>query len=91
MICEKCGSDNVNIQITTESKLVTKHHGIIWWLCIGWWWIPIKWLFLTVPALFVAIFIGKRKKSKILITKWQFAKNVVITGKLNKKSLLLEQ
>lgn len=64
MICEKCGSDNINIQITTETKLVTKHHGIIWWICIGFWWVPIKWIFLTVPALLAAIFIGKRKKIK---------------------------
>lgn len=64
MTCPKCNSENVNIQIVNEQKLVTKHHGIIWWLCIGWWWIFVKWLFLTIPALFVAIFIGKRKKIK---------------------------
>ena len=62
MNCPKCGSENVNIQVVNEQKLVTKHHGLLWWLCIGWWWIPVKWLFLTVPALFAAIFIGKRKK-----------------------------
>lgn len=64
MNCPKCGSENVNVQVVNEQKLVTKHHGIIWWICVGWWWIPVKWLFLTVPALFAAIFIGKRKKIK---------------------------
>lgn len=64
MRCSKCSSDNVNIQIVNEQKLVTKHHGIIWWLCIGWWWIFVKWLILTIPALIFAIFVGKRKKIK---------------------------
>ena len=64
MTCPKCGSNNTNVQVVNEQKLVTKHHGIFWWIFVSWWWIPVKWLFLTVPALFVAIFIGKRKKIK---------------------------
>lgn len=64
MNCLKCGSENVNIQVVNEQKLTTKHHGIFWWLLVGWWWIPLKWLYLTIPALFAAIFIGKRKKIK---------------------------
>ncbi len=62
MTCPKCKSENVNIQVVSEQKLVTKHHGLIWWLCIGWYWVPIKWIFLTIPALIFAIFVGKRKK-----------------------------
>ena len=64
MKCIKCGSENVSIQVVNEQKLVTKHHGIIWWLCIGWWWVFVKWLFLTIPALIFTIFVGKRKKIK---------------------------
>lgn len=65
MVCPKCNSDNVTVQIVNESKLITKHHGILWWLFIGWWWLFIKWLFLTIPALIFKIFgIGKRKKIK---------------------------
>lgn len=64
MVCPSCGSKNVNVQIVTESKLVDRHHGIIWWLCVGWWWIFFKWLFLTVPALLAKIFIPKRQKMK---------------------------
>lgn len=65
MTCSKCNSENVNIQVVNESKLVTKHHGIIWWLCIGWWWIFVKWLIFTIPALIFKIFgIGKRQKIK---------------------------
>lgn len=69
MKCKKCGSENVNIQVVNESQLVTKHHGIIWWIFIGWWWIPVKWLCLTIPALFATIFIGKRKKIKNIMKK----------------------
>ena len=64
MRCPNCGSDNVNIQVVNEAKLVTKHHGVIWWLLVGWWWIFVKWIFFTLPALLAAIFIGKRKKIK---------------------------
>lgn len=63
MKCPKCQSENVNIQIINEVKMVTKHHSIIWWLLIGWWWIPIKWLFLTIPALLFKIFHQKDKKT----------------------------
>ena len=73
MNCPKCGSENVNIQVVNEQKLVTKHHGLLWWLCIGW--IPVKWLFLTVPALFAAIFIGKRKKIKNKIKTMRVCQN----------------
>lgn len=63
MTCPKCNSENINIQVVNESHLKNAHHGIIWWLLIGWWWIFIKWLVFTVPALIFKIFgIGKKKK-----------------------------
>ena len=64
MTCPKCGSTHVNVQMVTETQLVTKHRGILWWLFIGWWWLPFKWFFLTVPALIVKIFAPKRQKLK---------------------------
>ena len=73
--CPKCGSNNVNVQVVSESQLVTKHHGIIWWLLIGWWWIFIKWLVFTIPALLAAIFIGKRKKMKTVTKKVNVCQN----------------
>lgn len=73
--CPKCGSNNVSIQVVNETKLITKHHGILWWICIGWWWIPIKWIFLTIPALLAAIFIGKRKKVKNITKKKAVCQN----------------
>lgn len=64
MICPKCNSDNVSIQAVTETKLVTKHHSVIWWIFVGWWWLPFKWLFLTLPALIVKLFRPKRYKTE---------------------------
>ena len=65
MTCPKCGSNNVSIQVVNEAHLKNAHHGIIWWLCIGWWWIFIKWMIITVPALIFKIF-GSGKKKKIV-------------------------
>lgn len=64
MQCPKCNSTNVNVQIVTETKLKNKHHGIIWWLFVGWYWIPIKWLVFTLPALIFKIFGHKKQKVK---------------------------
>lgn len=63
MTCPKCGSNNVNVQMVSETRLVTKHHGILWWLFIGWWWLPVKWLFFTLPALIIKLFRPKRYKT----------------------------
>lgn len=64
MVCPKCKSENVNVQITNRVKVKTKHHGLFWWLFIGFWWVPIKWMFFTLPALLFAIF--GRKKQKVV-------------------------
>ncbi len=64
MVCPKCKSENVTVSVVTETQLKDKHHGILWWLCIGWWWVPIKWLCFTLPALIVKIFAPKRQKLK---------------------------
>ena len=64
MKCPVCGSENVNVQIVTETELKDKHHGVVWWLCIGWWWVPIWWLFFTIPALIIKIFAPKKQKLK---------------------------
>lgn len=64
MKCPVCGSENVTVQIVTETELKNKHHGVVWWLCIGWWWVPIWWLCFTIPALIIKIFAPKRQKLK---------------------------
>lgn len=66
MKCPKCKSENVSVQMVTETTLKEKKHGFIWWICVGWYWIPFKWLFLTVPALFIKIFSPKKYKTKVM-------------------------
>lgn len=64
MICPRCGSENVNVQMVSESQIKNKHHNILWWIFIGWWWIFIKWIIFTIPALIVKIFAPKKQKLK---------------------------
>ena len=64
MKCPKCGSTNVNVQVVTETQLKNKHHGIFWWIFIGWWWIPVKWIGFFGLALLAKIFAPKRQKLK---------------------------
>ena len=61
MVCPKCNGDNVNTQIINETHIKNKHHGVCWWLLVGWWWVPCKWFFFTVPALIFAIFCRRKK------------------------------
>lgn len=63
MKCPKCGSENVTVQVVTETELKEKKRGFFWWLLIGWWWLPVKWLIFTLPALIVKIFAPKRYKT----------------------------
>lgn len=63
MICPKCNSNNVNANVVNEVTLKNQHHGIAWWICVGWWWVFIKWIVFTVPALILAIFGHKKQKA----------------------------
>lgn len=73
MVCPRCGSGNVNIQVIQENrwsvtKTKTKYktgHGCLWWMLVGWWWWIIDlfiWIFAFIPRLIVAIIGGMRKK-----------------------------
>lgn len=62
MICQKCNSQNVNIQIVNESHLKRKHHSILYWLFIGWWLELFLWIFLTIPRLLFFLFVPRNKK-----------------------------
>lgn len=64
MQCPKCGSENVNAQMVSETVLKKKHHSIWYWLFIGWWLHPIMWLFLTLPMIIIKIFKPKNYKTK---------------------------
>lgn len=64
MICPKCGSDNVNVQVVSETKLKIKRHGLIYWLLIGWWLNLILWIFWTIPMLIFTLFRPRRYTMK---------------------------
>lgn len=66
MICPKCGSDNVTVQMVSTNELKKKRHGIFYWLLIGWWLKPILWVCLTMPMIIIKIFRPKKYK---MITK----------------------
>ena len=34
MVCKKCGSQNVTVQVVTETKVKEKNHVILWWICV---------------------------------------------------------
>ena len=60
MICPKCGSNNVSVQMVTDTQLKKKGHGVFYWLFFGWLIDLLLWIFLTVPMLIVKIFAPKR-------------------------------
>ena len=62
MKCPKCGCENVNVHAINEVKLKDVHHGILWWMFVGWWWVPVRWVVLTIPSLLFAIFGHKKQK-----------------------------
>ncbi len=64
MVCPKCGSEQVNAQMVSETQLLQKRHSILWWIFIGWWWLPVKWILLTLPALIVKLFSPKKYKTR---------------------------
>lgn len=81
MICPKCGSENVDVQLiqenqgrTIKTKTKTKNttrkgHGCLWWIFIGsWWWIIdlFLWCFAFLPRLIIHLKSGRKEKSKTI-------------------------
>lgn len=62
MKCSRCGSENVNVQMVTYSKLKNKHHSLFYWLFIGWWLHLLLWFFLTIPMILGKLFGHKKQK-----------------------------
>lgn len=65
MKCPKCGSENVNVQMVSETKL-KKKHGCLYWILVGWYLEPILWLFLTIPKLIYQLFKPRKYKTKTI-------------------------
>ena len=44
MVCPKCGSTYVNVNVINEVHEKPRH-GVLWWIFIGWWWRILWFLF----------------------------------------------
>lgn len=64
MQCPKCNSQQVTVQMVSETALKKKRHGIMYWLFFGWLIDLFLWLFLTLPMLIIAIFKPRKYKTK---------------------------
>lgn len=81
MVCPKCGSNSINVQMVSETQLLTKHRGIFWWICIGWWWLPVKWCCFTVLALIAKILPLVNTKLKLYINLCGYVRPVDTIGR----------
>lgn len=64
MICPKCGSEDVKVQVVSEEVVRVHKHGWVYWLCVSWWiWIfkAMFWL-LTSPYQLLKGAKGKTEK-----------------------------
>lgn len=82
MQCTKCGSNNVNIQMISEAQLRRKHHGIMYWLFIGWWLELLLWSFLTIPRFLCMLFGHKKQQIKTVHNKTAICQNCGSTWKI---------
>lgn len=64
MVCKKCGSEDVRVEVVTETSLREKKHGALYWICVGWWLKPLLWICFTMPMLIISIFKPKKYKTK---------------------------
>jgi len=58
MVCPKCKSQNVTVQVVSETSLYKKKKGLLWWLLVGWWWWIVElflWVCFTIPRLLIQI------------------------------------
>lgn len=58
MVCPKCKSQNVTVQVVSETSLYKKKKGMLWWLLVGWWWWIVElflWVCFTIPRLLIQI------------------------------------
>ncbi len=62
MKCVKCKSENVTVQMITDTHSKKQGHGILYWLCFGWFIDFLLWIFLTIPRILIALFMPKKQK-----------------------------
>jgi hypothetical protein len=66
MVCPKCGSESVSVQVTATEKSKPRH-GVVYWVFFGWYAHMLLWLFLTLPMLIWRL-IRPNRKSKTVTT-----------------------
>ena len=70
MLCKKCHSDRIHFTTVNQVHLKNKHHGVIYWLFLGWWLKPLLWFLFTIPMLIIKIFRPRkyRTRNKLVTT-----------------------
>ena len=63
MVCPKCKSEQVTVQMVSETNLKKKHHGVAYWLFFGWMLDMVLWIVLTLPMLIITIFKPRKYKT----------------------------
>ena len=62
LVCPMCGSNNVSIQMISESRMAKKGRGLLYWLFIGWWLEIWLWTCFFFIRFLIWIFGSKRQK-----------------------------
>lgn len=70
MVCEKCGSSNVTVQVVQETSLEKHRHSLVWWVLVGWWWLPFKWVYFTGIALIAKLFFRRKTLKQRTVSKF---------------------
>ncbi len=63
LVCKKCGSTNVNVQLLNEQQLKKKNKGLFYWLFFGWFLDLMLWVYFFGIKL-IMLFLPKKKQIK---------------------------
>ena len=82
MICPKCGSENVKVQVINEVHMKNVHHGCLWWLIIACGGCLLNGLFLLYQQLNLRYLVIKSKRQLTEIEKSVYANlvDIVLTN-----------
>ena len=62
MVCPKCKSNNVQVQVVNETVQKARH-GFLWWIFIGWWWRLLWFLFFGLWYILFCAIRGKKTQN----------------------------
>lgn len=75
VICKKCGSNKVDIQMVERTQIKRKKKTLLYWIAFGWLIEIMLWFFLTVPKLIFELFKPSRYKVKTKLEKIAVCQN----------------